>query len=59
MGWAERYLVWFLDACSAPEQGCKIAGMPPFADPVLALIALSAAAWCYLIKKEGVRAGTR
>jgi len=59
MGWAERYLVWFLDAYSAPEQGCKIAGMPPFADPVLALIALSAAAWCYLIKKEGVRAGTR
>ena len=52
MGWGERYVLWFFDACAAPEQGCKIAGMPPFADPVLALIALSAAAWCYLIKKE-------
>jgi hypothetical protein len=51
MGWGERYVLWFFDACAAPEQHTDDrAIMPPSADPFLVLIALSALTWCYFKK---------
>jgi hypothetical protein len=52
MGWAEKYLAWFIGGCIAPdrEEGrpVTLSAPPPSADPFLVCIALIAALWGYL-----------
>lgn len=52
VGWAERYLAWFIGANIAPEREdgkpSTLSAPPPSADPFLVLIAIIAAQWCYL-----------
>ena len=52
MGWAEKYLAWFIGGCIAPdrEEGrpVTLSAPPPSTDPFLTYLALIAASWCYL-----------
>jgi len=52
MGWAEKYLAWFIGVCIAPdrEEGRPVTFQPllPLQIPFLVCIALIAALWGYL-----------